>query len=116
MARSAPQSFQRRPLTAALGTEANVRILRELALHGGQLSAPSLVTRTVLAKASVRTGLAVLLQAGVVAVAGSGHAKLYSLRRSYPLRAPLQTAVAVTGKELASLVRPRLSRVKALAE
>ncbi len=88
--RSAPQSSQRYPLTQVLGTEANVRLLRELTLHGGQLSAPSLVSRTALAKGSVRTGLNVLVRLGVVVVAGSGHAQLYSLRPDYPLRAAIE--------------------------
>lgn len=90
MARSNPQSAQRYPLTQVLGTEANVRLLRELSLHGGQLSAPSLVSRTALAKGSVRTGLNVLLEFGVIAVIGSGHAQLYSLRANYPLRATIE--------------------------
>lgn len=90
MARSTPQSSQRYPLTQTLGTETNVRLLRTLALHGGQLSAPSLVSRTALAKGSVRTGLNVLLGLGVVIVKGSGHAQLYSLRSDYPLRAPIE--------------------------
>jgi predicted nucleotidyltransferase len=90
MARSIVQSSQRYPLTQVLGTETNVRLLRELSLHGGQLSAPSLVLRTALAKGSVRTGLNVLLKFGVVAVKGSGHAQLYSLRSDHPLLAPIE--------------------------
>lgn len=90
MARSAPQSSQRYPLTQVLGTETNVRLLRAFALHGGQLSAPSLVSRTGLAKGSVRSGLNVLLELGAVTVKGSGHAQLYNLRPDYPLRAPVE--------------------------
>ncbi len=89
MARSSPQSIQRYPLTAILGTEANVRLLRELSRHGGQLSAPSLVQRTGLAKTSVWAGLAALEQAGAVAIAGSGRARLYNIRADHPLRAAL---------------------------
>jgi predicted nucleotidyltransferase len=90
MARSVAQSSQRYPLTQVLGTEANVRLLRELSLHGGQLSAPSLVSRTALAKGSVRTGLNALLEFGVVVVRGNRHAQLYSLRLDHPLRAPIE--------------------------
>jgi predicted nucleotidyltransferase len=89
MTRSAPQSIQRYPLTAILGTEANVRLLRELSRHGGQLSAPSLVQRTGLAKTSVWAGLTALEQAGAVAVAGSGRVRLYRLRADHPLRTAL---------------------------
>jgi predicted nucleotidyltransferase len=89
MARAAPQSAHRYPLTAILGTDANVRILRELSRHGGQLSAPSLVSRTGIAKTSVWAGLTSLEQAGVVSVAGTGRARLYSIRSDHPLRGAL---------------------------
>src|SRR6185295_5950129 len=83
---SAPQSAHRYPLTTILGSEANVRILRELSRHGGQLSAPSLVSRTGLAKTSVWSGLEALVAAGVVMVAGSGRARLCSPPSGRPLR------------------------------
>jgi predicted nucleotidyltransferase len=91
IARSSPQSTQRYPLTWVLGTETNVRLLRELSRHGGQLSAPSLVARTGLAKTSVWAGLAVLEQTGAISVAGTGRARLYSMRPGYVLRASLDT-------------------------
>ncbi len=90
MPRSAVQSFQRYLLTQVLGTEANVRLLRELTLHGGQLSAPSLVARTGMAKGSVRTGLDALLAFGMVVMRGSGNARLYSLRTDHPLCGPIE--------------------------
>jgi predicted nucleotidyltransferase len=89
MARSSAQSAQRYPLTEILGTETNVRLLRELSRHGGQLSAPSLVSRTGLAKASVWAGLAALEWTGTVSVVGTGRARLYSLRADHPLKGAL---------------------------
>jgi len=89
MARSAPQSAHRYPLTTILGSDAHVRVLRELSRHGGQLSAPSLVSRTGLAKTSVWAALTSLAQAGVVSVAGTGRARLYSIRSDHPLRGVL---------------------------
>src|SRR5260221_6248311 len=91
MARSAPQSAHRYPLTTILGSDAHVRILRELSRHGGQLSAPSLVGRTGLAKTSVWAGLTSLEQAGIVSVAGTGRARVYSVRSDHPLRGALDT-------------------------
>ena len=85
MARAAHQSMQRYPLTAILGTDAGVRLMRELALHGGQLAAPDLVRRTGLAKASVARGLGTLGRADVVRAAGAGRSVLYSLRPEHPL-------------------------------
>jgi hypothetical protein len=85
MARSSPQSAQRYPLTAILGTEANVRLLRELFRNGGQMSAPLLEGRTGLAKASVWAALAALEGTGIVACAGTGRTHLYSIRADHPL-------------------------------
>ena len=85
MARSSPRSAQRYPLTAILGTEANVRLLRELFRLGGQMSAPLLAARSGLARASVWTGLAALEAMGIVACAGTGRTHLYSIRADHPL-------------------------------
>jgi hypothetical protein len=63
---------KRYPLTSILGTEANVRLLRELYRHGGQMSAPLLTARTGPAKSSVSTALAALEGIGFVASAGTG--------------------------------------------
>ncbi|KAB0266853.1 nucleotidyltransferase domain-containing protein [Microvirga brassicacearum] len=89
MARSAAQSNQRYPLTSILGTEANVRLLRELSRYGGQLSAPSLVARTGLGRTSVWVALAALEEMRIVESAGSGRAVLYRIRTDHPLHAPL---------------------------
>jgi hypothetical protein len=89
MARASHQSMQRYPLTSVLGTDAGVRLARELALHGGQLSAPELVRRTGLAKASVARGLEALVGAGLVGTAGTGRAVLYRLCPEHPLATPL---------------------------
>jgi predicted nucleotidyltransferase len=85
MARSAPTSALRYPLTTVLGTEANVRVLRDLARHGGQLSAPTITTRTGLARSVVWKALAQLVESGIVSAAGSGRAQLYALRSNHPL-------------------------------
>ncbi len=89
MARATHQSVQRYPLTAILGTDTGVRLLRELALHGGQLAAPDLVRRTGLAKASVARGLDTLERACIVRAVGTGRSVLYSLRPEHPLRPAL---------------------------
>ena len=89
MAHSAAQSIQRYPLTSILGTEANVRLLRELSRHGGQLSAPSLVARTGLGRTSVWVALTTLKEMRIVESAGTGRAVLYRIRTDHPLHAPL---------------------------
>lgn len=92
MARATHQSAQRYPLTSILGTDAGVRLVRELSRHGGQLSAPDLGRRTCLAKASVARGLHVLEGAGIVETAGTGRSLLYRLSPHHPL-APALSAL-----------------------
>lgn len=85
MARSSRQSALRYPLTIVLGAEANVRLLRELARHGGELAAASLVMRTGLAQSSVREALIVLEELGIVEAIGSGRTRLFRMERKHPL-------------------------------
>lgn len=58
--RPAPQSFLRYPLTTLLGAEASVRVLRELALHGEELTTALVAGRTGLSNQSVRNVLVTL--------------------------------------------------------
>jgi DNA-binding transcriptional ArsR family regulator len=90
MARPRPQSTLRYPLSAILGTEGNLRVLRELARHGGELSAPSLVARTMLAPASVHQSLLALEALEIVARLGSGRVHLYRMRESHPIAPALK--------------------------
>lgn len=85
MARSAAQSALRYPLTAALGTDANVRVLRELSRHGSELAAPDLVRRTGLAASSAHAALDALQRIGLVVGLGSNRSRLFRLRRDYVL-------------------------------
>jgi predicted nucleotidyltransferase len=89
MARSRPQSALRYPLTTILGADAQVRVLRELAGHGGALSAPNLARRTGLAASSAREALAVLQGMEVVGAIGSGRTWLYRLQKEHPIGAAL---------------------------
>ncbi|WP_198038823.1 MarR family transcriptional regulator [Skermanella stibiiresistens] len=103
MTRSSSQSSQRYPLTEIFGSESNVRILRELARHGGQLSAPALVLRTGLAKASVWAGLASLEEAGIVAVAGSARTRLYGFGKNHPLCAAIEAVFEAEEKRFETI-------------
>lgn len=79
------QSVLRHPLTRILGSSAHVRTLRALFEHGGELSAPSLVDRTGLAKASVAGALRALERLAVIRRIGFGRAILYSASVRHPL-------------------------------
>jgi predicted nucleotidyltransferase len=89
MARSTAQSALRYPLTIMLGTDANVRLLREMSLHGGLLSSPLLASRSGLARASVWSALGTLEEIDIVSSEGTGKARLYRLNDRHPLAQPL---------------------------
>lgn len=89
MASHRQQSVLRYPLTVVLGSVANVRTLRELMRHGGELSAPSLVRRTGLAKASVRQALQILEAMKIVEALGAERSRLFRVQRKHPLATAL---------------------------
>lgn len=104
MVRAAHQSAQRYPLTSILGTDAGVRLLRELARHGGQLSAPDLARRTGLAKASVARGIESLAATGIVTSAGTLRSVLYRLRSDHPLSPVLSTLFEAEERRFQSIL------------
>jgi predicted nucleotidyltransferase len=85
-----PQSHFRNPLSRVLASEGAVRVLRELARHGGERSVPALADAARLSKGAVR-GLVEddLAVAGIVERVGTGRNVLYRLRTDHPLRAAL---------------------------
>lgn len=85
MARPKPQSAIRFPLSSVFGTEANVRVVRELSRHGGQLDASTLVKRTKLTLPSVLNALSILVAFGILDEVGSGRTRLFSMSRTSPL-------------------------------
>lgn len=84
------QSGLRYPLNEILGTEANVRLLRVLALHTGPFTAGELAKRAMLTRTSVYPALRVLEGAGIVEFIGVGPQKLVQLRERHPLSQPLR--------------------------
>jgi predicted nucleotidyltransferase len=113
------ESALRFPLTRILGSVANVKTLRELERHGGELSAPSLCARTRLSTRAVQLSLRALEEMGVIRSLGSGRTRLYRRRRSHPLSPILLELFreeenrfdAIVGKirEAAEACHPRLS-------
>lgn len=85
MPRASPQSALRAPLSRLVGSQANVRVLRELSRHGGQLSAPRLTAQTGLAHRSVYLALSELQAMKIVDVRGSGSTWLYQFEHHHPL-------------------------------
>lgn len=84
------QSYFRYPLNRIFASEGAVRVLRELARHGGELSVPSIADATKLSREAVRRLLQGDLSAtGVVERLGSGRLALYRLRADHRLRGAL---------------------------
>ncbi|HEV2147191.1 MAG TPA: nucleotidyltransferase domain-containing protein [Longimicrobiaceae bacterium] len=66
-----------------------MRVLRELALHGGELTTTLLARRTGVTDQSVRNVLRVLGRADLLRVYGQGRAAAYQLDASHPVAAML---------------------------
>lgn len=118
MPASKPQSALRQPLTGLLGTAGHVRVLRELALHGGDLGTSTLARQSGLTVQQVRRVLGSLQEQGIVDVAGSGHARLFKLRPLHPLSpalAALFTAEADAFRILWLNLLKRVTKVEAQA-
>jgi predicted nucleotidyltransferase/biotin operon repressor len=85
MARPNPDSSIRFPLNSVLGAESNIRLLRELCLHGGFNSVARLGERTGLVRNSILNALTNLRQYGLVLEEGSGRSRLYRINSEHPL-------------------------------
>jgi predicted nucleotidyltransferase len=100
-----PQSFFRYPLSTLLGTESSVRVLRELALHGEELTTTVLAARTGLTDQSVRNAMRTLASSDLLRVYGQGRAGSYKLDVSHPV-----------ARMVADLFRAEDDRAKAVQE
>jgi len=108
-----PQSALCYPLNI-LGSRANIRTLRELCAHGGDLSVSHLARASRLTPQGVRNAVAELHSAHIVETIGSGRTMLHRLNRANPLagtlealfRAEAERAAAVTTAVKAALTRP----------
>jgi predicted nucleotidyltransferase len=83
--RPSPQSFFRYPISTLLGTEATVRVLRELSLHGEELTTAALARRTGVTDPSVRSALRTLADAELLTIYGQGRAASYQLDAGHPI-------------------------------
>jgi DNA-binding transcriptional regulator GbsR (MarR family) len=78
------------PLNEIFGTEANVRLLRVLALRNTSLTAGELAKCSMLGRTSIYPALRELERTGVVEFIGAGARKLVQLRERYPLSRTLR--------------------------
>ncbi len=104
MPRASKQSTLRFPLSAIFSSEANVRLLREMFRHGGELSAPEIGKRAGVSRQHVLRTLHGLGELGIVEAVGvSGHPS-YRVRAAYPLHDVI-AALFLTEEERFSAVR-----------
>lgn len=99
-----PQSFLRQPLSAVLANSANVRTLRELARHGGELSATTLVERSKLSKPSVLASLNHLTELGYVESLGTLRQRLYRIDHKHPLAPAISALFAAEDHRFQSII------------
>jgi len=104
MTRPKSQSALRFPFSTIFGSEGNVRIMRELSRHGGQLSVGNLISRTRLTRPPILASLATLTGAGIVNESGTGHARLYNLNQSSPLFIPIQALFEAEEKRFTDIL------------
>lgn len=103
MRRTAPHSALRHPFTEVLGSRANVAVMRELCLHGGELQTADLKRRTGLTVNGARLALIGLVNAGIVEMVGGGRVNLYRVNSSHPLVGALRGLFEAERSRAASL-------------
>jgi predicted nucleotidyltransferase len=102
--RTIPQSFLRHPLSAVFANPANVRVLRELSRHGGELSATALVEQSRLTKPSVLASLGHLTELGYVEALGTQRQRLYRIDGRHPLVSALSALFAAENDRFQSII------------
>ncbi len=87
---SVPQSYRRFPLTHALASAGQVRVLRALALQGGPLAVAQVARDAGMTPRGARLALESLAGQGLVRVMGQSRAQLYALDATHPLATAVQ--------------------------
>jgi DNA-binding transcriptional ArsR family regulator len=79
-----------RPLNEILGTQANVRLMRTLALAGTSVTSGELARRAQLGRTSIYPALRELEGAGIIEFVGAGSQRQVQLRERHPLAGRLK--------------------------
>ena len=104
MARSQSQSAIRNPITYIFGVDSNVAVLRELVRHGGALSSADIRRRSGVSKSSVRIGLIVLEQLGLVRSEGSHVTRLHRFNQGSDLAEQISELFHAEANRFTSIV------------
>jgi hypothetical protein len=92
------------PLNDVLGTEANVRLLRVLALAGSPMGAGELAKRAHLARTSIYPALETLERTGIVEFVGAGAQRQIQFRLKHPLGRPIRVLFAAEAERISGLI------------
>jgi DNA-binding transcriptional ArsR family regulator len=102
--RATPQNALRAPLNDMLGAEANVRLLRVLALARTPLAAGELARRAALGRTSIYPALESLERAGIVTFVGAGAQRQIAFRPQHPLARPIVELFRAEERRLTDLL------------
>ena len=91
------------PLNEIFGTQANVRLLRVLALQNTPLTAGELAKRAMLGRTSIYPALHELERVGIIEFIGAGPRKLVQLRGNHPLSPMLKELFRVEARRFDEL-------------
>lgn len=104
MARSEPESTIRKPLTVVLGVDSNLRVLRAVIQHGGQLAASEIVRLSGLSRESVRLALISLQSMAMLESFGSPHSRVYRFNQGHTLAPQLAALFKAEGDRFTSIL------------
>ena len=104
MPRPRSQSPLRTPLNEIFRSEAQVRLLRALALADTPLGAGELARRAHLGRTGVYPALASLEQTGIVELVGAGPSRQVMIRTAHPLAAPIAALFRAEAERIEALV------------
>ena len=99
-----PENQLLRPLNEILGTQANVRILRALALSGTCVTSGELAQRAHLGRTSIYPALRALERTGIIEFVGAGSHSQVQLRERHPLALGLRELFRTEARRFDELI------------
>jgi predicted nucleotidyltransferase len=99
------QSFLRYPLDRVFESPANVRVLRVLARHGGEMTIGMMMDQAALTRMSVLAAVRRLADSGLVDVVGNGRQRLNRFNEKNPLSAAVKDLFAAESARYTDTIR-----------
>ena len=99
-----PENQLLRPLNEVLGTQANVRLLRALALSATSVTSGELARRAHLGRTSIYPALRELERAGIIEFVGAGSQRQAQLRERHPLARGLKELFRAEARRFDELI------------